>query len=234
MYLKVKDFENGKPILYGQNQSRTPFGVNLRDQDVQFDAKGHRTVPEGSFVVEIGGETRFLPRAKTTTLISTSSTQVTVTGPSQSFKDGDTVYYQAGYAKVAIDGTIAANDTFTLEINGLAYTYTAAGTSIPNLVTLMASGGPVNIGFGGVVTNHTIQGVKATAQGSTLLLQGIDAYSLRVSCSSGNARMTVLTTEPGFLGDCIIPIGTIQSIALDAATGTHLKMFRLVLESVFQ
>ncbi|MGL5923669.1 hypothetical protein [Chroococcidiopsis sp.] len=221
MYLKIKDFDNGKPILYGQNQTRTPFGVNLSDRDILPDLKGRKSVPEGSFLAEIDNEIRFLPRGSAATAILPTSPLVELTGSTQSFKVGDTLTQVTGYAKITLDGTIAAGDVFTIAIDAVTYSYTATAASAATLATLIASGGPVSISGDGPIPTYSIPGVKVTAQGTTLILQANDSYALNVSCSSGTARMNVITTDPGYLGACIVPLGTINSIVQDTVSGNR-------------
>jgi hypothetical protein len=212
MYLRVKEFVNSKPILFGQNMVRTPYGVTITEADIVADALGKKSVPEGSFIVGVGSATRFLPRAKSKNAVATNSPTVTVTAPSMHFKVGDVLYNVAGYAEVTFGGTIASGDVFTLEIAGVNYSFTsgsntaaaiAAGQVTDNAAALLAAG----------VT------ITQKASTGTLIIRANDSYTINTYCSSGAATATVNTTEAGYLGDMVLPLGTILSIGSVNAAG---------------
>jgi hypothetical protein len=48
MFIKVKQFGAGKPILFGQTMVRTPFSVVLKGEDVLPNIDARKLVPEGS------------------------------------------------------------------------------------------------------------------------------------------------------------------------------------------
>ena len=72
-YLKIKKYSNGKPIIFGLSTMSTPYSVSVRKADVQQDKDGYYTVPEGSFVVSIAGQARFLPRSRAHGLYSSNA-----------------------------------------------------------------------------------------------------------------------------------------------------------------
>lgn len=101
MYLTTKTYDNGKPILYGLNQMRAPYGVSMSGEDVQLDRDGKRSAPEGAFVVAVGNKVRFLPRAKVSTAVVTTLPTVVLKSTSQFFLPGDVIHMVAGYAEVS-------------------------------------------------------------------------------------------------------------------------------------
>lgn len=216
MYLQRQVYDNGKPILYGLNSMRAPYGVSMSGDDVQLDKENRKAIPEGSFIVSVGNKVRFLPRAKVSTAVTTSSPNVTLKGgTSQYFMPNDVLYMVAGYAEVTFSGTIAATDTIGLRINGVTYTATAGGTTPAALVTAFITANSAAL---------TAAGINASPKGATgtLVLIAKDAYPLNYTASSGSILISVNTTEPGYLGDQIMPLGTVLSVAPIASNGTRL------------
>lgn len=213
MWLKIKEYTHVKPILYGQNVVRTPFGVNIREQDVLSDINSKKAIPEGMFLVNVGQTVRFLPRAKAKTAVATNAATITLKAPCMNFKTGDVLYAVAGYAEVTFSGTIVEDDVFTLRIGGTSYS-TTAGSS--------PTGATVAAGF---VTDNAAAlaelGITVAQKGSTatLTIKATDAHALQVASSSGAATILVNSTEAGFLGDNITPLGTILSIGAVNAVG---------------
>lgn len=50
MYLKVKEYDNGKPIIFGLNAMRTPFSVAVKALDIAPTAEAKKLVPAGYIV----------------------------------------------------------------------------------------------------------------------------------------------------------------------------------------
>jgi hypothetical protein len=213
MYLKIKEFTGDKPILFGQTNYRAPFGVVIAEQDILADINAMKTIPEGMFVVEVGDKARFLPRAITKNAIATNSPTITLKSPCQTFKVGDVLYQVAGYAEVTFGGTVAQNDVITLKIGDANYSVTAG--SSPTGATVAAA----------FVTDHATallaKGATISQKGSTatLVIKATDALELGYAASSGAISVTVNTSTPGFLGDNILPLGTISSIAAVNTSG---------------
>lgn len=212
MYLTVKKYDNGKPILYGLNSMRAPFGASVKSADLQADIDGQKTVPEGSFLVAVEDKVRFLPRARAATAVVTTLPTVTLKGTSQNFLPGDVLHVVAGYAEVTFSGTIAAADTVALKIGDSIYAVTSAGTTFPALVTAFIAANSAAL---------LAQGITVTQKGSsgTMVIVSDDSHSINYSASNGATIVTINSTEAGFLGDNIIPLGTIASVGAIAANG---------------
>lgn len=212
MWLKIKEYYNGKPILFGQNSVRTPYGVTMTDANVLANSEGKKLIPEGSFIVSVGDSIRFLPRAKVKTAVTTAQAAITVKSPSFSFKTGDVLYAVAGYAEVTIGGTVAEDDVLTIKINGVNYSVTAGSavnaTEAAAWITANSS-------------DLTDAGITATQKGSsaTIILHADNAYSIHTYSTNGETVFSVNTTEQGYLGDALMPVGTISAIGAANADG---------------
>jgi hypothetical protein len=212
MYLTVKKYDNGKPILYGLNSMRAPFGASIKAADLQADIDGQKTVPEGSFLVAVGDKVRFLPRARAATAVVTTLPTVTLKGTSQNFLPGDVLHVVGGYAEVTFSGAIAAADTVALKIGDSTYAVTSAGAAFPALVTAFIAANSAAL---------LAQGITVTQKGSsgTMVIVSDDSHAINYSASNGSTIVTINSTEAGFLGDNIIPLGTIASVGPIAANG---------------
>lgn len=202
MFLKVKEYDNGKPILFGLNAMRTPFSVAVKAADLENAADYRKVVPEGSFVVSVGGNIRFLPRTRLKTATATNSALVSLKTPSASFKVGDVLRAVAGYAEIHLSGAAATNDVVTLRVNGVNYSITVGPTQ-----TIAAAAA--------LVAGLTIPDVTLTQVGSTGKIIAVckDSYKLDVLSSAPALVANVITTDPGYFGDAVLPLGTISSIA---------------------
>lgn len=212
MYLRVKEFTGSKPILYGQTSVRTPYGCTITEGDILPDALGKKTIPEGMFLVGIGSTVRFLPRAKAKTAVATNSAAITLTSPSMLFKVGDVVTNVAGYAEVTFGGTIGSGDVFTLQIAGVNYSTTSGGTTAAAVAAVYVTDNATALLAAGVT-------VTQKASTGTVILRANDAYPINTYASNGTASISVNTTDAGHLGDMVIPLGTISSIAAPNAAG---------------
>lgn len=208
MFLKVKEYDNGKPIIFGLNAMRTPYSVAVKATDVLTSFDSRKVVPEGSFVVSIGNEIRFLPRTRLKLATATNTNTVTLKAPCASFKVGDVLRAMAGYAVLIVDGTPATNDVVTLRINGVNYSVTVGATqTVAAVAALLAA--------------LVIPDVTLTQVGSTgrVIVTAKDSYKIDVLSSSNAMAVRINTTDPGYLGDCILPLGTISSIAAPNPAG---------------
>jgi hypothetical protein len=205
MYIKIEDYQHGKPILFGQNTVRTPYSVQMVGTDVRPDSKAHLTVPEGSFIVGVGNSNRFLPRARLVNATATNSNAVTVGSPSQNFKVGDVLYPQAGYGEIVFSGEATSGDVISIKIGSLGvYTVTSGGTAATDVATFVTNHAAALLALGVVVTR------KGT--GATLVVYSRDSHPINVASTSPTYVATLVSTEPGYLGDNIIPLGTINAI----------------------
>lgn len=211
MYLTVKHFQAEKPILYGLNNMRAPYGVSITNDLVQANAEGNKEVPEGSFLVsDTAGKVRFLPRTRLKAATATNSTAVSLKTPSFSFKTGDVLY---GYSEgtVTLSGTIASGNIVTIEVNNVAYSVAATDTSLATTAAAFVTANAAAMLTAGI----TVAQVGSTA---TLSLMGNDSYKVRTACSVGTCSVT-FNGEDGYLGRGITPLGTIASIGAANAAG---------------
>lgn len=214
MFLKTRTYDNGKPILYGLNQMRAPYGVTMNGDDVQLDKENKRAVQEGSFVVQVGNKVRFLPRARANAAITTTLPTIVLKSTSQYFLAGDVIHMVAGFGEVTFTGAVASGDTAAIKLGDVLYTVTSPGASLPALAAAFITANTVALTAAGI--NVTQKGTSAT-----LVIVAKDSYAITTSTSSGALTIAVNTTEPGFLGDNILPLGTILSIAPAVANGTR-------------
>lgn len=213
-FLRIKKFDNGKPILFGLNSMKAPFSVKMNAVDLLANSNGEKLVPEGMFVVGDGSAVRFLPRTKINVATTTSggtARNVVLRSPNVQFKVGDVLYAQAGYAEVVFSGTFATNDTFVIRIGGVSYTGTVGGTQ--------TAAGAVSA----FLTEHgaalTAAGITATAKGNSIVIHATDAHKIDVFSPVSGIQLDVRTTDPGYLGDHVLPLGTIASISAADANG---------------
>lgn len=201
MFLKVKEYDNGKPIIFGLNAMRTPFSVAVKAIDLEANADARKVVPEGSFVVSVGGNIRFLPRTRLKLATDTASPAVTLKTPSASFKVGDVLKAVAGYAELHISGTATGGDIVTLRVNGVNYSVTV-GTATP-------------VATAALVAALAIPDVTLTHDGTTgkVVMVAKDSYKLDVTSSAAALSARIVSTDPGYFGDALLPLGSIQSIA---------------------
>lgn len=202
MYLKVQSFSNGKPILFGMNAARTPFSVALNASDIQFDAENRRTLPEGTFIAKIGSSVRPLPRTRTNAAVATNSAAVQLKVPNTAFKVGDVLRAVACQASVVLSGTPVEGDIVTVRVDNVNYSVTVDHPDDSPTLGFVAT----------QIAALVIPGVTLTAIGSSVLFTGTDSYKLTVHSSSPALITTVYSTDPGYLGANILPLGTIASI----------------------
>lgn len=208
MYIKTRSYDNGKPIIYGLNSMRAPYGVSMVGADIQPDADLKRTAQEGSFIVGVGAKTRFLPRARVHVTATTSSPNITLRGAGTSayFLPGDVLHMVAGYAEFTFTGAVASGDSAVIKLGNVAYSVTSTGTTLPALAAAFVTANNVAL---------TAAGISVTQKGTsaTLVVVAKDSHAVAYSTSSGALGVNVNTTEPGYLGDNIVPLGTVLSIA---------------------
>jgi hypothetical protein len=135
-------------------------------------------------------------------------------GTSQNFLPGDVLHVVAAYAEVTFSGAVAAADTAAIKIGDVLYTVTSPGASLPTLAATFITANSAAL---------TAAGISVTQKGTsaTLVIVAKDSHAITYSTSSGALSVLVNTTEAGFLGDNIMPLGTINSIAPVSATGTR-------------
>jgi hypothetical protein len=219
-YIKIKKFNNGKPIMFGLNRIATPYSVSAKATEVLSNADGYKLVTEGSFVSLVGSATRFLPRtrvkgtyASDVSGTATNALTLTLKAPSFSFKVGDVLYPLGGYAEATFAGTFTAADVYTLRINGQNYSVTAPAT--PTAANVAAAFVTAN------AAALLVLGITVAQRGSTgtLSIFATDSYPIQAMSSTGAVTIAINTSESGYLGDYLSPIGTIASIGNANAAG---------------
>jgi hypothetical protein len=218
-YLTVQTlYRNGKPIVHNTEGRIAIHSVVVSADYLQADLEGNKVFPEGGFLVasKVGADytTRFLPRTRLAAITNTGSANISLATPNQQFVVGDVLYAKACYAKLKFLGTYAGGSVVQLKYNGKIYT-SATGASAAATVTQ-------------IVTDHatallTDEGVTITAVGDTLQVFGRDSADIAAYTTLPAAFIGVETTEPGYLGDTLAPLGTILSIgAPNATTGVRI------------
>jgi hypothetical protein len=86
-------------------------------------------VPAGLFVATINGVDRFLPRAKTSTLVSAASSTTVTLSPYNVFVPGDVLYTVEPYTTLTITAT-TPTQTQTITVDGITATATATTSSV--------------------------------------------------------------------------------------------------------
>lgn len=206
MYLSIKRFSNGKPIIFGSNNLRTPYSVSMSEQHIRQAFSGKRLVPEGMFIASVNNVAKFLPRTKLVNATVTTTPTITLKAPCFQFTQGDVLYANAGYGELIFAGNPAASDVVTVVINNINYA-----------VTVGASPTPVTVAAAWITANSsalTTAGITATQRASTgsVILTATDAHKVFSFSSNGNFRAELNSTEPGCLGSSILPLGTILAI----------------------
>lgn len=220
MYLQDKQFTNGKPILFGlANAMRTPYSVSFSKTDMKPDANGEYIVVEGSFICTKGTAVRWLPRAiakgthnTNADATATNSKLLTLKTPNFSFKEGDVLHAVAGYGLVTAVGAFATGEVVTLRINDVNYSFTVAGTQTAAAV----AAGLAALTFEDGIT------VTQREAGATLEIYADDAYKVECITTSIGGTLVLTSTEEGYLGDNLVPLGTIETIGTPNVAGERL------------
>jgi len=200
MFLKIKKYQGEKPILYGLNSMQAPYGVSMKEDEILSNKEGHKTVPEGMFVVDVEGVVRFLPRTRITAAVTTSDNSIVVKSPHCSFKVGDTLYAQA-YGRVSLDGTSGANHVLTIKIGSDSYSTAVDSAISAAAVTAFVSEHAADLLLKNIV-------VMAGANPSVIEIYASDQHDLAASCTGGSLS-TIITP----LGPSLTPLGSVASIS---------------------
>lgn len=220
MYIQEKTFSNGKPILFGLgNAMRTPYSVALSKQDIKPDANGEYIVNEGSFICTKGTAVRWLPRAiakgthnTNADATATNSKLLTLKTPNFAFKEGDVLHAVAGYGLVTAVGAFVTGEVVTLRINDVNYSFTVAGTQTAAAV----AAGLAALSFEAGIT------VTQLGSGATISIYADDAYKVEVITTSVSGTLVLTSTEPGYLGDNLVALGTIETVGTPNNAGERL------------
>lgn len=213
VYLKIRSFDNDKPIIYGMNKMTAPFGVQMSGDDITADSTGIKKVNEGMFLVGVGNKVRFLPRTRLKLASATNSAQLTLKTPSFQFLPGDVLYATAGYARVTFSGTLTAGDVYVIKIGDTNYSVTAPGSpTLDSVVDAFITDNTAALTTAGIT-------VRQIGTSGTVEVIAKDSYAIDTLSSSGTVELTVNSTEKGYLGEHLLPLGTIQSIATANTAG---------------
>lgn len=213
MYLTTQKFiHNGKAIIFNAAAKKVAIdGVEIKSVDVLLNSEGLAIVPEGSFIAHVGVAdsltARFLPRTRLSAPTLTSSATVSLQAPCSQFKVGDTLYAKHSYALVKFIGTFATGDIVTARLGNVTYSSTVgtAQTGSGVLADFITANAAALL-----VANITLAQVASTASAT---IYANDSYDVYFSTSSAAAQIVVETTEAGFLGNNLTPLGTILAIS---------------------
>lgn len=218
MYLTTQTItKNGRAIIFNAAAKKVAIdAVQINSADILLNTEGKAVAPEGSFIATTGVSgsrvARFLPRTRLAAATATNSASVSLKSPCSQFKVGDVLYAKHCYALVKFIGTFATGDTITARIAGVTYSATVGATQTgagavadfitANAAALLAAG-------------ITIAQVSSTAAAT---IYANDSYDVFFSTSGAAGQVVVSTTEAGFLGNNLTPLGTILAIGAENAT----------------
>lgn len=219
MYLTTQKFiRNGKAIIYNAAAKKVAIdGVELFPTDLLLNSEGLAVAPEGSFVAHVGTNVgslaaRFLPRTRLAAATATNSPTVQIKYPNAQFKVGDVLYAKHCHAKVKFIGTFQTGDVITARLGGVTYSATVGATQT---------------GAGAAADFATANGsallaanITYTQVGSTAVahIYADDSYDIFFSTSGAGGQIVVETTETGYLGNNLTPLGTILAISNENPT----------------
>lgn len=195
-----------KAILKSVENISSTKSVRIEASTVGLNKEGRKVVPGGLWVASVGGATRFLPRAKTTTAVATGSTQIPV-DLQQVFQVGDVLRTVERKASITLGGTFLAGDVIfvTYDTGTFAYTVKDPANLAANLTNYI--NGTAN--FEG----------RAVLTGSTINLFSARGGSLSVLTNSAAGTVTVVGyAGQGFLGKVTAIDYKTATVTIDTAT----------------
>jgi hypothetical protein len=218
MYLTNQKFiKNGKAIIYSAAPKKVAIdGVELFPTDLQLNTEGLAVAPEGSFIATTGTQgslrARFLPRTRLAAATLTNSATIQLVAPCAQFKVGDVLYAKHSYAKVKFIGTFATGDIITARIADVTYSATVGSTqtgagALADFIT--ANGAAL------LTAGITIAQISSTAAAD---VYATDSYDIYFATNGAAGTVVVETTEAGYLGNNLTPLGTILAIANEDPT----------------
>lgn len=219
MYLtSTKIVKQGKAIIYNAAAKKVAVdGVELKPTDLQLNTEGLAVAPEGSFIATVGSTegsltARFLPRTRLNAATATNSPTISLKSPCSQFKVGDVLFAKHSYALVKFIGTFATGDTITARIGRVTYSATVGATqtgagAVADFITANAAAL--------LTAGITIAQVSSTAAAT---IYANDSYDVYFTSSGAASQIVVNTTEAGFLGNNLTPLGTILAIGAENAT----------------
>jgi len=217
-YLTTQTFtRQGRVIIYNAAAKKVAInGVEIKSVDVLRNTAGLVVVPEGSFIAHTGTagnlDARFLPRTRLAAPVLTNSAVISLVAPNAQFKVGDVLFAKHCYAQVKFTGTYATSDVITARIAGVTYSATVGGTQT---------------GAGAVIAFVTANAAALLARGITFAQIGgtaaatiyaTDSHAIYFESSGAASAIVVNTPEAGFLGDNLVPLGTVLALSNENAT----------------
>jgi hypothetical protein len=218
MYLTTQQItRNGRAIIFNAAAKKVAIdAVQINSADIQLNAEGKVVAPEGSFISTTGtsGErvARFLPRTRLNAATATNSPTIQLKSPCSQFKVGDVLYAKHCYARIKFIGTFATGDVITAKIAGVTYSATVGATQT-------GAGAAADFATANAAALLTA-GITYAQVGSTAVatIYANDSYDVYFTTSGAAGQVVVETTEAGYLGDNLTPLGTILAIGAENAT----------------
>lgn len=162
-------------------------------------------VPAGLFVANVNGVDRFLPRTKTSTLITAASSTTFTASPYNIFVPGDVLYTVEPYVTLTITASTAAQ-TQTITVDGLTATATATTSNVTTTATEVAAAINATAGLN--------QKVYALSSAGVVFIYAKDGETLYSVTEGGTVTATLSASTMSYNTTAV---GTIGSIA--SATG---------------
>jgi hypothetical protein len=219
MYLTTQTItRNGRAIIFNAAAKKVAIdGVEIKSADIQLNSEGIAAVPEGSFIAHVGGaagsyDARFLPRTRLNAATATNSPTISLKTPCSQFKVGDVLYAKHSFARIKFIGTFATGDVITARIAGVTYSATVGATQT-------GAGAAADFATANAAALLTA-GITFAQVGSTAVatIYANDSYDVYFATSGAAGQVVVETTEAGYLGDNLTPLGTILAIGAENAT----------------
>ena len=218
MYLTTtKITRNGKAIIFNGSAKKVAInGVELKSADLLLDSEGLAVAPEGSFIAHVGtaGDyaARFLPRTRLNAATLTNSATISLKFPCSQFKVGDVLSARHCFAQIKFTGTYATGDVIAARVAGVTYfaTVGATQTGAGALADFITANGAALLTAGVTITQ--------IASGATADIYGNDSYPVYFQSSGSNSHIVLNTTDAGFLGNNLTPLGTILAISTENVT----------------
>lgn len=218
MYLTTQTItKNGRAIIFNAAAKKVAIdAVQINSADILLNTEGKAVAPEGSFIATTGtsGErtARFLPRTRLNAATATNSPTIQLKSPCSQFKVGDVLYAKHCHARVKFIGTFATGDIITARIAGVTYSATVGATQT-------GAGAAADFATANAAALLTA-GITFAQVGSTAVatIYANDSYDVYFTTSGAAGQVVVETTEVGYLGDNLTPLGTILAIGAENAT----------------
>lgn len=126
-----RSYDHYQQIWASSEGMRSPKMYTFDPALVSADADGFKISHPGLFAALVtGGKARLLPRTRLTTLSATNSTALVIAAnTAPAFVANDVLHVLAPHAIVTFTATWANNDTATVVLNGITFSYTVTGFS---------------------------------------------------------------------------------------------------------